>query len=82
MQMYTSIAFANALHTMVVLSKTGRYCPVNIKIAEKLHMQHVGCMSHKIHLEIYNMINRDIVQKQLLESIGDVTRQCKPQLKN
>lgn len=40
-------------------------CPVNIKVAELLGIPHIGCKSHKLHLEVKRMITKDVVLSEL-----------------
>eukprot|EP00171_Calliarthron_tuberculosum_P008450 IDg8450t1 len=46
-------------------------CSVNKLVADLLEVPHIGCASHKLHLEVRRMIERDRTLEQAIDSIHD-----------
>lgn len=65
-----------------ILCSIGDNCNTNFRIASRLGVPHVGCMSHKMHSEMRNMINKNVLLSSLVEDISETMRQCRVRLKN
>ena len=57
-------------------------CAVNKKIAQILKVPHVGCCSHKLHLEATRMVDNNFTLLSVLNVIEKVMTECKSKLKN
>lgn len=54
----------------------------NLKIARLLGVPHIGCMSHKLNLEVNRMISSDQILSSILSSIHNTMVDCKSKIKN
>eukprot|EP00171_Calliarthron_tuberculosum_P005080 IDg5080t1 len=65
-----------------VLCSIADNCPVNKVLARKLGVPHVGCMSHKLNLEVKHMIAVDNSLQRTIDSILTTMTNCKRRLTN
>ena len=64
------------------ISQTADNCNLNHSIASKLNIAHVGCSSHKLNLDIEEMVRRDVQLKQCIESVHKTMSDCKTKIRN
>ena len=57
-------------------------CSLNLCIANIMEIPHVGCLNHKLHLDINDMIDRDYRLLQTIKSIQTTMSDCKSKLKS
>ncbi len=57
-------------------------CSTNRRIAKLMELPHVGCLSHKLHLDINDMITKDKRLETVIESIHRTIKSCKTSLVN
>ncbi len=56
-------------------------CSVNKRIAILLNKPHVGCLSHKLNIEIDEMIDFDVLLSSTLNQVHETMTQCRMKLK-
>ena len=57
-------------------------CSVNLKISRLMELPHVGCLNHKLQLDIQDMIDSDSRLSHTINSIHQTMQKCKSSLKN
>ncbi len=55
---------------------------MNKRIAKLLNIPHVGCLSHKLNLDVNRMIESDDVLSRTLDSVQKSMHECRTKLKN
>eukprot|EP00171_Calliarthron_tuberculosum_P003774 IDg3774t1 len=65
-----------------VLCSIADNAPVNKRLASLLGVPHVGCMSHKLNLEVKKMVKNDKDLATTVESIHETMSNCRRRLTN
>lgn len=64
------------------LCTIGDNCAVNKRISRLLQVPHVGCMSHKLNLEVKAMVKRHHLLRSTIDSVQQTMSDCKRRLRN
>ena len=64
------------------LCQVGDNVSVNKRIATLLNIPHVGCLNHKLNLDVKEMLRCDQRMSNTLESVQRTMSQCRKRLKN
>ena len=60
----------------------GDSASTNLRVSKLTGKPHIGCLSHKLHLEVRSMINRHIELKNVIESVHRTMKEVKSKSKS
>lgn len=67
---------------MWTLAQLTDNCSTNKLIANMMEVPHVGCLNHKLHLDIQDMVTSDSALENIITEIGKTMVDCKSKLRN